>query len=113
MKTLAFELSTARGSIAWLGEDRQQLFREWPNDRKNSAAFFENLADPQKQFGAPDTIVVGLGPGSYAGIRIAISSAIGLQTASNARLTRLPPICAMAAGHDQHCFRVYPHRPPL
>ncbi len=103
MKTLAFELSTARGSITWLGEDRQQLFREWPNDRKNSAAFFENLADAQKQFGAPDTIVVGLGPGSYAGVRIAISAAIGLQTASNARLIGFPSICAMETGEDEYC----------
>jgi tRNA threonylcarbamoyladenosine biosynthesis protein TsaB len=102
MKTLALELSTARGSIAWVGEDGQQLFREWPNDRKDSGAFFENLGDAQKQFGAPETIVVGLGPGSYAGVRIAISAAIGLQTASNARLIGLPSICAMETGKHEY-----------
>ena len=79
MKILALELSTVRGSIAWLGQD--QFFREWPNDRKNSGTFFENLAAVQKQFGLPDTIIVGLGPGSYAGTRIAISAAIGLSLA--------------------------------
>ena len=103
MKTLALELSTARGSVAWLGEDRRQLFREWPNNRKNSGAFFENLAAAQKQFGAPETIVVGLGPGSYAGVRIAISAAIGLQTASNARLIGLPSICAMESAEHEYC----------
>ncbi len=103
MRTLALELSTARGSIAWLDQDRQPLFREWPNDRKDSGPFFKNLADIQEQFGALDTIIVGLGPGSYAGVRIAISAAIGLQTASNARLIGFPSICAMETGEDEYC----------
>src|SRR6266702_7856325 len=103
MKILGLELSTARGSVAWLDEDRQGFFREWPNDRQNSGPLFENLADVQKQFGAPDTIVVGLGPGSYAGVRIAISAAIGLRTASNARLIGFPSICAMETGEDEYC----------
>src|SRR5881296_1051347 len=67
MKILALELSTARGSLAWLNseegparanapacrdpgregacatrKDDIDLFeREWPNDRKNSAALFK------------------------------------------------------------------------
>ena len=91
-----------RGSLAWLNKD-VDLVREWPNDRKNSAAFFENLADVQKQFGAPDTIVVGLGPGSYAGTRIAISAAIGLQVAAQAQLLGFPSICAMDCDHQEYC----------
>src|SRR5437667_10229867 len=78
MKILALELSSASGSIALRNADTEEFFREWPNDRKNSGPFFEYLAEMQKQFGKPDTIVVGLGPGSYAGTRIAISAAIGL-----------------------------------
>ncbi len=95
MRVLALELSTVRGSFAWLNcdvapasERGTSLAREWPNDRKNSGTFFENLADAQKQFGAPDTIVVGLGPGSYAGVRIAIG---------------FPSICAMETGEDEYC----------
>ncbi len=94
MKILALELSTARGSLAWLDAD-VELAREWANDRKNSAAPFENLDHVTKQFGAPEVIVVGLGPGSYAGTRIAISAAIGLQVSSRARLIGFPSICAM------------------
>ena len=94
MKILALELSTARGSLAWLDAD-VELAREWANDRKNSGAFFENLDHVTKQFGAPEAIVVGLGPGSYAGTRIAISAAIGLQVSSRARLIGFPSICAM------------------
>jgi len=72
MKILALELSTARGSLAWLDNDGVELSREWPNDRKNSGALFKNLDAVTKKFGAPETIIVGIGPGSYAGTRIAI-----------------------------------------
>ena len=79
------------------------LVREWPNDRKNSGPFFENLANAQKQFGPADTIVVGLGPGSYAGVRIAISAATGLQTASGARVIGFPSICAIQCEEKEYC----------
>jgi len=98
MKTLAIELSTARGSLAWLDADIDRGC-EWANDRKNSATFFETLDKVVKKFGAPEIIVVGLGPGSYAGTRIAISAAIGLQVSSGARLIGVPSICAME-GND-------------
>ena len=101
MKILALELSTARGSLAWLNNDVDPVVRQWPNDRKNSGAFFENLAQVRDQFGLPDAIIVGLGPGSYAGTRIAISAAIGLQAASRARLLGLPSICAIE--NEDYC----------
>jgi tRNA threonylcarbamoyl adenosine modification protein YeaZ len=55
------------------------------------------------KFGGPDTIIVGLGPGSYAGTRIAISAAIGLQLSSGARLTGLPSICAIQCDAREYC----------
>jgi tRNA threonylcarbamoyladenosine biosynthesis protein TsaB len=102
VKTLALELSTARGSLAWLDKEAD-LTREWPNDRENSAVFFENLHAVTKKFGAPDTIVVGLGPGSYAGTRIAISAAIGLQVSSGAALVGFPSISAMECDAHEYC----------
>src|SRR6266704_1708480 len=95
MKILALELSTTRGGLAWLNDAVDLVVLEWPNDRRNSSAFFENLAQVRQQFGLPDTIIDGRGPGSYAGTRIAISAAIGLQAASKARLLGLPSICAI------------------
>ena len=94
MKILALELSSGRGSLAWRDGDLEWA-REWPNDRKNSSDFFQNLAEVQKQFGPPARIVVGLGPGSYAGTRIAISTAIGLQLATKAELLGLSSLCAI------------------
>jgi tRNA threonylcarbamoyladenosine biosynthesis protein TsaB len=123
MKILALELSSPRGSLAWscardqptrAGADARggacaprnddvELAWEWPNDRKNSAAFFENLSIARKKFGVPDVIVVGLGPGSYAGTRIAISAAIGLQSSSGARLIGFPSICAIESAEADYC----------
>lgn len=103
MKILALELSSARGSLAWRYGDACDFFRDWPNDRKNSGPFFEYLVEVQKKFGTPDTIIVGLGPGSYAGTRIAISAAIGLQTASQARLIGFPSICAIECDAAEYC----------
>ncbi len=102
MKILALELSTGRGSLAWLDQTGIDFTQEWPNDRKNSAVFFESLDAVTEKFGTPDTIIVGLGPGSYAGTRIAISAAIGLQVSSGARLIGFPSICAMECDAQEY-----------
>ena len=101
MKILALELSTARGSIAWLDEGGL-VMREWTNDRKNSGPFFVNLQSVREKFGPPEEIIVGVGPGSYAGIRIAISAAIGLQVTSKTRLIGYPSICALECEADEY-----------
>jgi tRNA threonylcarbamoyl adenosine modification protein YeaZ len=102
MKTLALELSTSLGSLAWL-DGEIEFTCEWPNDRKNSAAFFENLQAMRKEFGAPEKIIVGLGPGSYAGTRIAISAAIGIQLSCDATLIGYPSICAIQSDEEEYC----------
>jgi len=94
-KILALELSTARGSIAWLEDDGEVSIRTFANNRKHSGLFFENLQCYQREFGPPNIIIVGLGPGSYAGIRIGIATALGLRAASASKLFGIPSICAM------------------
>ena len=95
MKTLAFELSSGQGSIALIENGAALFERRFPNDRKDSGPFFESVQLCLQQFGGPEEIVVGLGPGSYAGVRIAIATALGLRTASGARLAGLASICAL------------------
>ena len=96
MKLLAFDLSTRRGSIALANEEEILSARDWPNDRRNSAPFFAALNEIIRGHGAPETIVVGLGPGSYTGTRIAISAALGLQVTTGAVLTGIPSLCAIS-----------------
>src|SRR5678816_3617562 len=102
MKILALELSTARGSIAWLEEDGDVSIRTFANNRKHSGLFFENLQSYRREFGPPNIIIVGLGPGSYAGIRIAIATALGLRSASASKLIGIPSICAMEVAATEY-----------
>ncbi|HEY0370098.1 MAG TPA: tRNA (adenosine(37)-N6)-threonylcarbamoyltransferase complex dimerization subunit type 1 TsaB [Chthoniobacterales bacterium] len=95
MKILALELSSSVGSIALRENSGDSFAAEFRNDRKHSGAFFENLQRCLATRGAPELIVVGLGPGSYAGTRIAIAAAIGLGAATGAALGGLPSIVAM------------------
>jgi tRNA threonylcarbamoyl adenosine modification protein YeaZ len=103
MKTLAFELSSRQGSIALIEDDAVSFEQTFANDRKHSGLFFENLRLCRQQFGAPDAIVVGLGPGSYAGVRISIAAAVGLRTAARATLSGLPSICALEVEAREYC----------
>jgi len=96
MKLLAFDLSTRRGTIA-LANDKEILgATDWPNDRRTSAPFFATLDEIIRAHGAPETIVVGLGPGSYTGTRIAISAAIGLRATTGAALAGISSLCAVS-----------------
>jgi tRNA threonylcarbamoyladenosine biosynthesis protein TsaB len=101
MKTLALELSSVRGSIALVDNGEALFDRGFANDRKHSGAFFENVELCLQQLGAPEEIIVGLGPGSYAGVRIAIATALGLCTAVSAKLWGIASICALdVEDHD-------------
>jgi tRNA threonylcarbamoyl adenosine modification protein YeaZ len=103
MKTLALEMSTAQGSIAWR-EDGEALFDgRFAADRKHSGAFFENVQQCLERFGRPEKIIVGLGPGSYAGVRIAIATALGLRSATKAQLAGIPSICALDVEIADYC----------
>jgi tRNA threonylcarbamoyl adenosine modification protein YeaZ len=96
MKLLAFDLSTPRGTIALVNEEGVLGATDWPNDRRTSAPFFATLKEIIREHGAPETIVVGLGPGSYTGTRIAISAAIGLRATTGAALAGISSLCAIS-----------------
>jgi tRNA threonylcarbamoyladenosine biosynthesis protein TsaB len=103
MKILALEMSTARGSIA-LREEATALFDcEFAADRKHSGAFFENVQVCLQRFGPPEQIVAGIGPGSYAGVRIAIATALGLRSSTGAKLAGIPSICALNIEESDYC----------
>ena len=95
MKTLALELSSGRGSIAFVEDEESGFAMDFANDRKHSGVFFQTLERCLQECGSPERIVVGLGPGSYAGTRIAIATATGLQAATGALLLGLPSLCAL------------------
>ena len=95
MKTLALEMSTARGSVAFHDGESVLFEASFAADRKHSGAFFANVELCLRRAGPPRQIIVGVGPGSYAGTRIAIATALGLRSSTGAKLAGIPSICAL------------------
>jgi tRNA threonylcarbamoyladenosine biosynthesis protein TsaB len=102
MKLVAFDLSTRRGTIALAENEEVLCAHDWPNDRRTSAPFFAALNAIIRGYGAPEHIIIGLGPGSYTGTRIAISAGIGLHATSGAALSGMPSVCAISE-EDEYC----------
>ena len=95
--TLAIETSTHQGSVAVLHEGRIVFSESCGAGRSHSSLLFGVLERALKA--APiERIAVGLGPGSYAGVRIAISAATGLALATGVELVGLPSIVALGEG---------------
>ena len=76
VKSLLIENSTDLGSAVMVSEGKTVGLREVVKPRTLVAAIHELFLE----CGSPDEIVVGLGPGSYTGIRVAVATAIGLKT---------------------------------
>ena len=93
--TLAIETSTTRGSVAVTGDGRALFFERFAADRTLGSTLFPCLQRAEKIAPRYDQIAVGLGPGSYSGVRIAIAAAIGLELAANSRLLGIPSILAL------------------
>jgi tRNA threonylcarbamoyl adenosine modification protein YeaZ len=95
MTILAIDTSTNRGSVALLADGALLLDETFTADRSHSAILFSVLERAIALAPSLDQIAIGLGPGSYAGIRIAIAAAIGLELGTGAKLVGLPSVAAL------------------
>jgi tRNA A37 threonylcarbamoyladenosine modification protein TsaB len=59
---------------------------------RGSVEMTNSVDAASKRFGLPDEIVVGIGPGSYTGLRVAIATALGLKLALGCRTFGCPSI---------------------
>lgn len=95
MKTLALETSTPFLCLGWLdaSQRKETILRV-------ERAHAEQLAGQLEAFlkGLPhaDLIVIGAGPGSYTGLRVAAGFALGLARAWQARVVHVPTLEAIA-----------------
>jgi tRNA threonylcarbamoyladenosine biosynthesis protein TsaB len=99
MTILALETSTPNASLAVWREGA--VVREWSfqSDRAHNSLLFAPLAEAL-DLAEPDLIAVGTGPGSYAGVRVAISAALGLALAKGVPLVGWPSLTAFDVPGD-------------
>jgi tRNA threonylcarbamoyl adenosine modification protein YeaZ len=108
MKILALEFSSPRRSVAVAVDGETRGLAHEPGGRTTHAFAMIDQALDQAGLGREqiECLVVGLGPGSYAGIRIGIAIAQGWQMARGVKLLGISSADAVAAragqaGHTQ------------
>ncbi len=81
---LALDLSTAHGSIAVVNGDDVLFRSSFQSERSHNAQVFAPLREALAAAGNELTgVVIGNGPGSYTGVRIAIAAAQGIALSRN------------------------------
>jgi tRNA threonylcarbamoyl adenosine modification protein YeaZ len=103
MKMLAFEFSTSRRTVAACegGRVLGEVFEEGRTTGQPVHLVEGALAAAKWEREVVDCLVVGLGPGSYTGMRIGIALAQGWQLAQNVRILGAGTFDAMAFGSYQ------------
>ncbi len=100
VKVLAFDCSTAHGSVAVV-ENGATLFAEtFESPRGRGGEFFPALERAVRAAGKFDRVAVGIGPGSYNGLRAAIAAAEGLHIATGAERVGVASPLALAEEED-------------
>ena len=94
--TLALETSTARGSVALIAGDTVLCKLSFTSERSHNSQIFVPLREAlDAAEGKLARIVVGLGPGSYTGVRIGIAAAQALSWSLQVPVFGLPSVLAV------------------
>jgi tRNA threonylcarbamoyladenosine biosynthesis protein TsaB len=100
MLVLGIESSTTQGGVAIVGEDRMLceaiLNVEVTHSERLLPAVDRALGEARITLGALGGIAVSIGPGSFTGLRIGLSTAKGLAYATGLPLVGVPTLEAMA-----------------
>jgi tRNA threonylcarbamoyladenosine biosynthesis protein TsaB len=102
VRTLAFDCSTSRGSVALLQDDEVLHAGTFECPRGRGGEFFSELERVMKSAKELHRVVVGIGPGSYNGLRASISAAEGLCLATGAGLVGVASVRAIPCEHREY-----------
>jgi tRNA threonylcarbamoyladenosine biosynthesis protein TsaB len=101
MKILALDFSSAQRSVAVLNDGNEpagEVVDPSPGRDMKAFALIESaLQQARLEREAIECIAVGLGPGSYAGIRVALALAQGWQLATGVKLLGISSVTCIAA----------------
>ena len=106
--SLALDCSTTLGGVTLATLDGRILAQEdFAAGRGRGGELFlaleRTLHAARMAGGMPAEIVVGLGPGSYSGVRQAIAAAVGLAAATGAALGGVPSVLALRGAGE--CYQ--------
>ena len=99
MNILAIECSVSHASLCLVGECF--FTADWEAERNHDAHLFPALRDSLSVLGEDrplDVILVGAGPGSYGGVRVALAAATGIAMVRHSRVVALDSWEALAEG---------------
>ena len=92
MNLLAIETSVACASLCLYKENRIAFSTRWEAERNHDAHLFPALSQALELLGENsilDYILVGAGPGSYGGVRVALTAGVGIATVTGAKLVAI------------------------
>ena len=107
MRILGFDTSTAASSAAVLGDDGQVVETVPPTERlaerpAHAAELLPAINDVMERadigFGDLSAIAVGVGPGTFTGLRIGVATARALAKANDLPVRGVSSLAALAAG---------------
>lgn len=110
MKILAIDTSSPMASIAILNGEELLLEISQLLDRSHSANIIPIIQQSLKQVGMTlqefDGYAVGIGPGSFTGIRVGIATIKGLAYATRKPVVGVSSLCALAYNGSNTCDSV-------
>jgi tRNA threonylcarbamoyladenosine biosynthesis protein TsaB len=95
VKILAIELSSAAAGVAVAAEGKITARRRFEAPRGRGAEVFSVLAEMRAAWHGADRVAVGIGPGSYNGLRVACALAGSWQMALGVELVAAPSCCLL------------------
>jgi tRNA threonylcarbamoyl adenosine modification protein YeaZ len=108
MLLLALDSSSSIVSVAMVdftprGKKETLLYHHHTaHERTDSSSLFGGLEKAITLVGKPELIVVGLGPGSYNGLRVSVAAAQGMASALGIQLQGIPSALAMESDHTSY-----------
>lgn len=101
MILLAIETSVSQASVSLWRHDAEIYTSTWVAERNHDAFLFPALQqalDALSDGEQPDYILIGAGPGSYGGVRVALAAGVGIATVTGAKLVALESWAQLADG---------------
>ncbi|MEI6563811.1 MAG: tRNA (adenosine(37)-N6)-threonylcarbamoyltransferase complex dimerization subunit type 1 TsaB [bacterium] len=100
MRILALELSTETGSLALLDGDTVIWEKTWIGEGRQRRPIFPDLnalvSTEAWDWSRIDRFAVGVGPGAFSGLRMAVSGVMGMALPDNKPVMAVSSACALA-----------------